>query len=58
MLYPLTMALKQSHGFDTLRAVLAWLVPGIIVAIIVIIVGAALATMFASYGLANSATGY
>lgn len=58
-LYPLTMALKQVHGFDTMKAVIAWLVPGIIVAIIAVIVGAAIIAMMAAYGLSQAAgTGY
>jgi len=35
-LYPLTMALKTNYGLSTFKAVLAWLIPGVIVFVVVI----------------------
>lgn len=36
-LYPLTISIREIHGFDTLKAVLSWLVPGIILLVIAVI---------------------
>lgn len=53
-LYPLTLSIKQVHKLDTLKAVLAWLIPGIVLAIIAVIVGAALAAMLGMAYLAQA----
>jgi len=36
-LYPLTIALKTNYGLSTIKAVLAWLIPGIILTVIAVI---------------------
>lgn len=33
-LYPLTIALRESHGFSTARAILAWLIPWLIIVLL------------------------
>jgi len=50
MLYPLTVSIKEVHKLDTVKAVLAWLVPVIIIAVILALVGAAIATMMLASG--------
>jgi hypothetical protein len=40
-LYPLTMALKEAHAYDTMKAVATWLVPLVIILVLAL-------TMFAS----------
>ncbi len=53
-LYLLTLALKEAHGFDTMKAVLVWLIPAILVAILVVVVGAALFSAIGLGGLAGA----
>lgn len=45
----LTIALREAHKITTLRAILIWFIPGIVVAIIALILVAALAVIFATY---------
>ncbi|MEK6954109.1 MAG: YIP1 family protein [Candidatus Micrarchaeota archaeon] len=46
-LYLLTLAIMEVHGFDTLKAVLVWLIPAIVVGVLVAVVFAAFfATLF------------
>ncbi|VVB73621.1 Yip1 domain protein [uncultured archaeon] len=54
MLYPLTLSIKEVHKLDTVKAVLAWLIPGIVLAIVAFIVGAAIAAMLVMYGLTQA----
>jgi hypothetical protein len=53
MLWPLTISIKQVHKLDTVKAVLAWLIPAIILAIIAFIIGAAIAAMMVMYGISR-----
>jgi hypothetical protein len=39
VLWPLTLSIKQVHKIDTVRAVLAWLIPGIVVVILEMVLG-------------------
>jgi len=55
MLWPLTLSIKQVHKLDTVKAVLAWLVPGIILAIIAAVIGMAIAAMLVAYGASQGA---
>jgi len=36
-LYPLTIALRESHGFSTARAILTWLIPFIVLILILVL---------------------
>jgi len=54
MLWPLTVSIKQVHRLDTVKAVLAWLIPGIVLAIIAAIIGAAITAMLVAYGMSQS----
>lgn len=40
-LYLLTMAIREAHGFDTVKAALSWIIPLVIVGIIVFLAGVA-----------------
>jgi hypothetical protein len=51
-LYLLTLAIMEVHGFDTLKAVLVWLIPAIVVGVLVAVVFAAFfATLFGAGAL-------
>jgi hypothetical protein len=45
-LYLLTMSLKETHGYSTGRAILTWILPALVLALIAAIIGAAIATLF------------
>jgi hypothetical protein len=51
MLWPLTVSIRHVHRMNTLKAVLAWLVPGIVLSIIAVIIGAAITAMMAASGV-------
>ena len=48
-LYLLTLALKEAHGFTTTKAVLAWLVPLMIIVVISMVIAALAYLWFADY---------
>jgi len=58
MLWPLTISIKQVHKLDTVKAVLAWLIPGIILVAITFVVGAAIAALLVLSGITMNPGGF
>lgn len=54
-LYLMTLAFKEAHGFSTLKAVLVWLLPVIVIFLVVILMFGALFAAIAGAGAARGA---
>jgi len=54
-LYLTTLAYKEAHGFDTLKAILVWLIPFIIVGVLMLLVFGSIFALMAGAGAARGA---
>lgn len=52
-LYLLTLAIKESHRFTTMKAVITWLIPAVLLMIVVLVLGAAFLAGLGLGGLSN-----